>query len=127
MNGFSGCTGSADGVHIPWEMCPAGIHSRCKGKEGFPTIAFNVVSSHTRQVLAVSKAFYGTGNDKTMARQDDAIHKIVAGSFKDFEWMLMAILLLKLALTFLLTGATFRCRALSVQNHPTVMRTTSAS
>ena len=86
VNGFPGCMGSADGVHIPWEMCPAGIHSRCKGKEGYPTIAFNVVSSHTRRVMAVSRAFYGTDNDKTMARQDDAIHEIVAGRLKDFEW-----------------------------------------
>jgi hypothetical protein len=36
--------------------------------------------------MAVSRAFYGTDNDKTMARQDDAIHEIVAGRLKDFEW-----------------------------------------
>ncbi len=36
-------------------------------------------------VIAVSKAFYGTGNGKAMAQQDDAIDEIVAGRLKDFE------------------------------------------
>jgi hypothetical protein len=57
VNGFPGCMDSADGVHIPWEMSPAGIHSRCKGKEGYPTIVVNVASSHTRHVMAVLGLF----------------------------------------------------------------------
>ena len=44
--GLPGCIGSIDCVHIPWEKCPASLHSSCKGKEGYPMLAFEVVVSH---------------------------------------------------------------------------------
>ncbi len=47
LNGFPGCMGIVLMVFILLGKCtPAGIHSRCKGKERYSIIAFNVVSSH---------------------------------------------------------------------------------
>ena len=46
--GLPGCLGSIDCVHLIWNNCPAGIVSQCKGKEKVPTLAFQVVVSHSR-------------------------------------------------------------------------------
>jgi len=69
--GLPGCARSADCVHIPWDKCPAGLLTNCKGKEGYPTLAFQIITSHTRKILAASKAFYGTWNDKSITTNDE--------------------------------------------------------
>ena len=68
-----GAIGSIDCVHVGWDMCPTGIRSDCEGNEGYPTLAFEVVVSHTRKILACSDAFYGTWNDRTISKIDPAI------------------------------------------------------
>lgn len=68
--GLPGCVGSIDCVHVCWDCCPASLHSTCKGKDSVPTLAFEVVSSHTKKILHVSQYFWGTYNDKTIARID---------------------------------------------------------
>jgi hypothetical protein len=60
----------SDGVHLAWDNCPAPFLPLYKGKEGFPTLAFNVTVDHTRRVLAVHGAYLGARNDKTIARTD---------------------------------------------------------
>jgi len=69
--GLQGCAGSVDCVHVAWDKCPASLLVDCKGKEGYPTLAFQVVVSHTRKILAVSVTFYGTWNDKTITTNDE--------------------------------------------------------
>jgi hypothetical protein len=44
-HGVPGCIGSIDAVHIAWDMCPADLLSDCKGKEGYPTLAFQAIVS----------------------------------------------------------------------------------
>jgi hypothetical protein len=51
----------------------------CKGKEGYPSVVFQVIASHTRKVLGVSGPYYGTWNDKTIARLDDNFQLFMAG------------------------------------------------
>lgn len=70
--GLPGCIGSVDCVHLVWDKCPASIRSLCKGKNDVPTLAFEVVASHTRRILSVSQYFWGTVNDKTISRMDAA-------------------------------------------------------
>ena len=41
--GLSGCIGSIDVVHVRWDACSAGDHNLFVGKEGFPTIAWEVI------------------------------------------------------------------------------------
>ena len=74
--GHPGCTGSIDCVHVIWDKCPAGLKSACKGKGGFPTLAFQVVCSHTKKIMSVSVFFWGTVNDKTIAMADDVFRKL---------------------------------------------------
>jgi hypothetical protein len=66
--GFPGAIGSVDGVHIPWERCPAGHKSYYVGKEGFPTVMYNCVVNHQGRFLSVAGPFSGAKNDKTAVR-----------------------------------------------------------
>ena len=40
--GMPGAVSSGDGVHIPWDRCPASWASSFTGKEKVPTVAYNV-------------------------------------------------------------------------------------
>ena len=42
---------SSDGVHIMWDWCPVGKTSSYKGKETFPTRAYNVCVRHDKTIL----------------------------------------------------------------------------
>ena len=68
--GLPGCAGSIDCVHLVWDRCPAKWSNLCKGKDKVTTIVFEVVASHTKKVMAVSSWYYGTWNDKSIARLD---------------------------------------------------------
>jgi hypothetical protein len=74
--GFPGCLGSMDGVHLAWDRCPQNLVQQFKGKEGYPTVAFNVVADSTRRVQSVTPAFQGTRNDKTMVRADTFVTQL---------------------------------------------------
>lgn len=88
MLGLPGCVGSIDCVHLIWDKCPASIRSLCKGKNDVPTLAFEVVASHTRRILSVSQYFWGTVNDKTISRMDAAFdHFRNEGTFlREYKW-----------------------------------------
>jgi hypothetical protein len=58
-NYLSGCGGSVDVVHVKWSKCPAGDYNRCKGKEGYPSVAFEVITGYDRQVLGISSIHLG--------------------------------------------------------------------
>ena len=64
--GFPGCIGSVDCVHIPWDRAPAGLFNVCKGKEGYPTLAWECTVDHHLKVRAVTQSHYGSHNDKTI-------------------------------------------------------------
>lgn len=51
--GFPGCIGAGDVVHIPWGRCPAQLASWMTGKEGFPTLAYQMVSDHSGDYFCV--------------------------------------------------------------------------
>mmetsp|Transcript_14316 Transcript_14316/g.16648 ORF Transcript_14316/g.16648 Transcript_14316/m.16648 type:complete len:323 (+) Transcript_14316:290-1258(+) len=86
--GHPGCVGSVDCVHVIWDQCPAGLHSLCTGKEKVPTLAFEVVSSHTKKILAVTKDFPGTYNDKTISKYDEAIKFLrdIKNRVANYKW-----------------------------------------
>lgn len=74
--GIPGCVGSVDCVHVFWDKCPANLQSRCKGKDKFPSLVFEVIASHTKKILSISSIQYGTDNDKTISHSDAAIRRI---------------------------------------------------
>jgi hypothetical protein len=74
--GIPGALGSVDGVHTRWDRCTQSNLNRHKGKEGFPTLGFQVVVLHTTWIVSVTKAFAGSYNDKTITRYDDFVQSI---------------------------------------------------
>ncbi len=71
-----GCMGSVDCVHVPWPKALASVRSWYVGKEGIPTVAFQVIVNHNRKILSVSQPHPGAHNDKTIASMDPAVHAI---------------------------------------------------
>jgi hypothetical protein len=49
-----GAGGSIDVVHVKWSNCPAGDYNKCKGKESFPSVAFECVTNNRRRVIGIS-------------------------------------------------------------------------
>ena len=57
------------------------------GKEGFPTLAYSMRSSHSRKILFCSAGFFGTRNDKSISKNDDFINLIrTLPLYTNFEW-----------------------------------------
>lgn len=79
--GFPGAVCSVDGVHLAWDACPAEDRALHAGKEGYPTLAFNVCVLHTREIIHVAGPMPGATNDKTQARYDEFILGLKAGTF----------------------------------------------
>lgn len=74
--GFTGAIGSTDVTHIGWGMCPFTLGRSYTGKEGFPTIAFQVTVDHAGRVIAITSGFTGATNDKTIIRYDAGVNTI---------------------------------------------------
>ena len=74
--GFPGAYCSSDGVHLPWDACPALFHARYKGKETYPSVAFNVSVLHSSKIIHVSDWSAGAVNDMTQARHDKLFEQL---------------------------------------------------
>ena len=61
--GLSGCVGSADCVHIGWDQCPSQYFQMYTGKEGFPSIAYEVICISQEFIQAVSPSHPGARKD----------------------------------------------------------------
>jgi hypothetical protein len=87
--GFPGAAGSMDVVHVALDKCSASTRSIHQGKEGYPTLGFEVVADHLRWIQAVSPSFPGAVNDKTICRYDGFVRDLRSGQlFKDVTYKL---------------------------------------
>ena len=68
-----GCGGSAEVVHMKSSCFPAGDHKYAVNKEGFPKLAFKVISWFDHQVLGISHVQFVTRNDKHIVKLDHNI------------------------------------------------------
>ena len=85
--GFPGCVGSMDGVHVAWDRCPFGQVQSFKGKEGYPTVAFNVIVDSNARCQSISPAFPGCKNDKTLVRADAFVNGLKSDPrYRDAEF-----------------------------------------
>jgi Plant transposon protein len=75
--GFPGCVGSVDCVHIGWEKCPFQWKNLFKGKEKYPSVAYEVVCTSRKFIQSVSPGHPGSRNDKHIARTDPAIMNLL--------------------------------------------------
>ena len=71
--GFPGAIGCTDVVHIWWDKCPTSLINIYTGKEGYPTIAYEMTCSHDGRILYCTPGFYGSQNDKSIIRFDGLI------------------------------------------------------
>ena len=79
MGGLNGCIGSSDVCHVAWDRCRASLSNAATGKEGFPTLAFQIIVNHRRRILHSTGAFLGATNDKSIARLDPAFTEMHEG------------------------------------------------
>ena len=77
--GFPGCVGSVDCVHIGWDRCPTQYTNVYTGKEGFPSIAYEVICTSRKLIQLMSVGHPGTRNDKHIVRTDDSVHSLLYG------------------------------------------------
>ena len=79
LAGFPGCLGAMDCTHVRLWKCPASLYNAYKGKEGYPSLVFQVVVDGQRRVLSSSRGFQGSFNDKQVTQRDVFAKKIAAG------------------------------------------------
>jgi hypothetical protein len=85
--GLPGCVGSMDVVHVKWGNCPMGDHNGAKGKEGYPSLAFQCITDYNRRVLSVYGPQFGIRNDKDIVKYDTYVREIwTKRLFKDTIW-----------------------------------------
>tara|TARA_B110000046_G_scaffold90116_1_gene98147 strand:- start:388 stop:1953 length:1566 start_codon:yes stop_codon:yes gene_type:complete len=77
--GFPGAYCNTDGVHLSWDACPAKMKALFIGKEGYPTLAFNVSVLQSRLIIHVADWLPGSKNDKTQAQHDELFAKLRFG------------------------------------------------
>ncbi|CAB1099337.1 unnamed protein product [Ectocarpus sp. CCAP 1310/34] len=74
--GFSGAMGSMDVTHIGWSKCPYNLARSYTGKEGVPTVGYQVTVNHAGRAIAVTEGFTDSTNDKTTVCWDAVVEKI---------------------------------------------------
>ena len=86
--GFPGAIGSVDCTHVKWSMCSKDDRWLASDKEGYPTLSFEVVVSHSRYCYHCSCAFYGSYNDIAIAKNDEFILELLAGTYSEVPYIL---------------------------------------
>jgi hypothetical protein len=81
-----GCAGSIDVVHCKWAHCPAGDRVKAKGKEQYPSQAFECVTNNHRKILGTAPVQFGSRNDQHIVRLDPTVRQIRKEWYKDIEW-----------------------------------------
>jgi hypothetical protein len=98
--GFPGAVASTDCVHVRWWTCPAGWRAACEGKEGFPTLGYNVSATHDKYIIHAPPGMPGSNNDKTNVLYDKFVQslrhdeeytktkfKVYTTEDGDYEWL----------------------------------------
>jgi hypothetical protein len=89
--GVPGAAGSMDCTRLHWLMCPSSIRQSAIGKEGFPTLVFQVIVDHSRLIHYCSEYFLGGNNDINTTLNDKFPRKIMSGYYKDIMYFLYDI------------------------------------
>jgi hypothetical protein len=85
-----GCMGSIDCTHIGWTRARSSVRSWYVGKEGVPTVAFQVIVDHSTRILAVSDIYPGSHTDCHISRLDLQVNMIrFAALFAGFMFSIL--------------------------------------
>jgi hypothetical protein len=71
--GLPGCVGSVDCVHIGWDRCPTQYKNMYTGKEGYPSVAYEVICTTRKFIQSVSCGHPGSRNDNHIAKIDRSV------------------------------------------------------
>ena len=66
--GLPGCVGSVDCVHIAWDKCPTQYHSIYAGKEGFPSISYEVICTLRKFIQSMTVGHPGSRKQQTLCQ-----------------------------------------------------------
>jgi len=84
--GLPGVAGSVDVVHVKRANCPAGDFNRSKGKDSYPSLAFECITDYDRRILGVFIPQFGSNNDKHIVKIDDNICLLNEDWLSQVEW-----------------------------------------
>ena len=84
--GLPGVAGSVDVVHVKRAICPAGDFNRSKGKDSYPSLAFECITDYDRRILGVFGPQFGSNNDKHIVKINDNIHLPNEDWLSQVEW-----------------------------------------
>lgn len=91
--GLPGCKGSTDVVHLKCIRLPYSDTHLNTGKEGYPTVAFQVTSDHKRNAMQVNQIAHGAHNDRGIVKTDEFIVKANDGDlFQQDEFAVLTAL-----------------------------------
>ncbi len=82
--GLPGACGLMDVVRIKWSSCPTGDYNQAKGKEGYPTLGFQVITDFNWRILGVYGPQFGTASNKHIVKTDSNVKKICLGWSRTF-------------------------------------------
>ena len=68
--------------------CPHACRASFTGKEGYPTLGFNVTVDHDMRVLHVCSMFAGRFNDETKVLYDTYVKRLREGFYDGFSFNL---------------------------------------
>jgi len=84
--GLPGVAGSVNVVHVKRSNCPAGDYNCSKGKDSYPSLAFECITDFDRRILGVFGPQFGSNNDKHIVKIDDNIRLLNEGWLSQVEW-----------------------------------------
>lgn len=122
LAGFPGCIGSVDCVHIRLWGVSANLKQMSTGKEKFPSRSFEVSVNHRGMILSATNGFYGSVNDKTIVKFDEAMMAVRKGCYDKNEYAIYS----KDGELIYVSGAYFICDN-GYHKWPTMMEPTKNS
>ena len=84
--GLDGCLGCTDGVQVKLWKCAANFANSMTGKEGYPTVGFNVTVTFRRRILHSTCGWAGRMNDKSKVHHDELLQELHRGDKYAFTW-----------------------------------------
>jgi hypothetical protein len=81
--GFPGAVGSMDATHVRLGKCPNSYIPVCKGKEGYPSLAWMCVVDHSKEFRYVGEFVFGATPDKSMCNTDPFLNEVEGGKYRD--------------------------------------------
>ena len=85
-DGLPGVAGSVDVVHVKRANCPAGDFNRSKGKDSYPSLAFECITDYDRSILGVFGPQFGSNNNKHIIKIDNNIRLLNEDWLSQVEW-----------------------------------------